>query len=69
MTKVVDCPECNGTGKTTVELEPVEMDAPGVFFYPDAMEVICENCSGTSVIELTSADIIDLEAWRKNEGM
>jgi len=62
MPKTVDCPECNGTGIVISEVEQSRLEGNGSrVFILDEIEIPCDNCRGTSFVELTDEDQADLE--------
>ena len=65
--RVIDCPECNGSGLQMSEVGHCDFDDPDFTFIPDAVEIPCENCGGATVVTLEDEDVIDLEEIRKYE--
>jgi hypothetical protein len=68
MMKIIDCPECNGSGIQMVEFGQCDMDNEDFVFIPESVEIPCENCGGSTFIQLDEDDIIDIKEVRKHEG-
>ena len=67
--KMIDCPECDGTGLVTAEVGECEFEDDGDWvFIPDEVEIVCSNCDGVSFVELSIEDQVDLEEYLNENG-